>query len=109
MDLSLIYVNMELSLFFLIVSTSNLYSAPLAKNNRWSCAMSPLTCCRKGDRILSVGKLLVRKDGKVRLGEDYSLELTQVEEADAGQYSCPLDVYGHTQTLLHNLTVLGKV
>ena len=50
----------------------------------------------------------MRKDGKVRLREDYSLEVRDVQESDAGQYSCQLDVFGQTQTLLHNLTVLGK-
>ena len=39
---------------------------------------------------------------------DYGLELTEVEEADGGQYTCQLDVFGHTQTALHNLTVLGE-
>ena len=67
-----------------------------------------VTSFRKGDRILSVGALLVRKDGKVKLRDDFSLEIVDVEESDAGQYSCQLDVFGNTQTLLHNLTVLGR-
>ena len=41
--------------------------------------------------------------------DNYSLELRDVEESDAGQYSCQLDVFGHTQTVLHNLTVLGML
>ena len=68
-----------------------------------------VTSFRKGDRILSVGALLVRKDGKVKLRDDFSLEIVDVEESDAGQYSCQLDVFGNTQTLLHNLTVLGRL
>ena len=51
----------------------------------------------------------MRKDGKVRLREDNSLEVVEVSEADGGQYSCQLDVYGHTQSVQHNLTVLGRI
>ena len=41
--------------------------------------------------------------------DNYSLELRDIDESDAGQYSCQLDVFGHTQTVLHNLTVLGTI
>ena len=87
---------------------------------------------RKADRVLSVGNLLVRKDGKVgkcwfqiadllftykiiaklfqvRVTQNYGLELNNVEPGDEGQYSCQLDVFGETQTALHNLTVLGEI
>ena len=41
--------------------------------------------------------------------QNYGLELNNVEPGDEGQYSCQLDVFGETQTALHNLTVLGEI
>ena len=43
---------------------------------------------RKGDRILSAGKLLVRKDGKVKVTEKYGLKISDIEESDVGDYVC---------------------
>ena len=63
---------------------------------------------RKGDRILSAGKLLVRKDGKVTVTEKYELMLSDIEESDAGEYVCEVDVFGETKQVRHTLDVLGK-
>ena len=63
---------------------------------------------RKGDRILSAGKLLVRKDGKVKVTEKYDLKISDIEERDAGEYVCEVDVFGETTEVYHNLNVLGK-
>ena len=63
---------------------------------------------RKGDRILAAGKLLVRKDGKVKVTEDYDLKLSDVEEGDAGEYVCEVDVFGETKEVHHKLEVLGE-
>jgi len=61
---------------------------------------------RKGDRILSAGKLLVRKDGKVKVTDQYDLKLSDVDESDAGEYVCEVDVYGKTKEVHHLLKVL---
>ena len=63
---------------------------------------------RKGDRILSAGKLLVRKDGKVTVTEKYELMLSDIEESDAGEYVCEVDVFGETKDVRHQLDVLGE-
>ena len=63
---------------------------------------------RKGDRILSAGKLLVRKDGKVTVTEKYELMLSDIEESDAGEYVCEVDVFGETKDVRHKLDVLGE-
>jgi len=61
---------------------------------------------RKGDRILSAGKLLVRKDGKVTVTEKYELKLSDIEESDVGEYVCEVDVFGETKEVRHQLDVL---
>ena len=63
---------------------------------------------RKGDRILSAGKLFVRKDGKVKVTEKYDLKISDIEESDAGDYVCEVDIFGDTKEVHHNLEVLGK-
>ena len=63
---------------------------------------------RRGDRILSAGRLLVRKDGKVTVTESYELELRDIEETDAGEYVCEVDVFGQTKEVRHTLEVLGE-
>ena len=50
---------------------------------------------------------IIAKLFQVRVTQNYGLELNNVEPGDEGQYSCQLDVFGETQTALHNLTVLG--
>ena len=44
---------------------------------------------------------------QVRVTADHGLEVRGVGAEDGGQYTCQLDVWGHTQTAVHNLTVLG--
>ena len=63
---------------------------------------------RKGDRILSAGKLLVRKDGKVKVTEKYDLKISDIEESDVGEYVCEVDIFGDTKAVHHKLDVLGK-
>ena len=63
---------------------------------------------RKGDRILSAGRLLIRKDGKVMITEKYELKLSDIEESDAGEYVCEVDVFGETKEVRHQMIVLGK-
>lgn len=96
---------------FPVLTSANLsYSVIVGSKVMLECQVDNLgefvVLWKKGARVLSVGKLLVRKDGKVRVNRDFSLELSEVQETDGGQYSCHLDVYGETQTAVHNLTVL---
>ena len=63
---------------------------------------------RKGDRILSAGRLLIRKDGKVTVTKSYELKLRDIEETDAGEYVCEVDVFGQTKEVRHTLEVWGK-
>ena len=56
-----------------------------------------------------IAKLFHTKLFQVRVTQNYGLELNNVEPGDEGQYSCQLDVFGETQTALHNLTVLGEI
>ena len=58
---------------------------------------------------MSAGKLLVRKDGKVKVTDRYELELSDVDESDAGEYVCEVDVFGDTKEVTHSLDVLGEL
>ena len=64
---------------------------------------------RKGERIISAGHLLVKKNGRVRLMDNLNLRLIHIETNDAGNYFCEVDVFGTTLIVKHHLNVLGKI
>ena len=64
---------------------------------------------RKGERIISAGNLLVKKNGRVKLMDNFSLQLINIETGDAGDYFCEVDFYGETQNVTHHVDVLGKI
>lgn len=55
-------------------------------------------------RVLSVGKMLVRRDGKVRVMSRDTLELLEVTSEDVGVYQCLVDNGG--QPVIENHTVI---
>ena len=74
-------------------------------------------------RVLSVGKMLVRADGKgenwrsklsllrkflVRLMANSSLEVLELTEKDGGEYVCMVDTKTITLKYSHHVTVGGK-
>ena len=95
-----------------LVSSNQTYSVVKGENAVLECNVENLgkfvVLWRQGERILTVGRLLVRKDGKVGVGPGFGLVLTEVQESDAGQYECQVDVFGHAKTVCHTLHVLGE-
>ena len=61
---------------------------------------------RKEERIISAGRLLVNKNGRVKLLENYSLYIVNLDMSDSGKYFCEIDVFGQTLILKHHLDVL---
>ena len=43
---------------------------------------------KQQNRVLTAGTLVVRKDYRMRLKDDFSLELTQLKPDDQGTYTC---------------------
>ncbi|XP_023346669.1 neuronal growth regulator 1 [Eurytemora carolleeae] len=60
----------------------------------------------RGERIISANRMLVRKDGQVRLTADYGLEVLEVDPKDSGEYVCQIDVYGDPISIKHTLNVI---
>jgi len=93
-----------------ITTSSKNYEVVKGSNQVLECQVDNLgrfvVLWRRGDRILSAGKLLVRKDGKVKVTNKYELELSDVDESDAGEYVCEVDVFGDTKEVTHSLDVL---
>ena len=52
-------------------------------------------------------RMLVRKDGRLRLTSQYGLEIPEVEGRDGGRYSCQLDIFGDPISVTHTLNVIG--
>ena len=57
-----------------------------------------------GDRIISVGQLMVRKGGRLLVTDKGDLVIQNIELKDAGEYVCEID----EEEVLHELEVFGK-
>lgn len=55
-------------------------------------------------RVLTAGTLVVRKDYRMRLRDDFSLELSQLKPDDQGTYTCEIDVMGKPISITHKVT-----
>lgn len=54
-------------------------------------------------RVLTAGTLVVRKDYRMRLRDDFSLELSQLKPDDQGTYTCEIDVMGKPISITHKV------
>ena len=57
-------------------------------------------------RVLSVGQVLVRKSGRLRVTSYFGLVISDVLPSDAGTYLCQVDYHGYVQEVQHRLDVL---
>lgn len=74
------------------------------------CFVSRLGDClptwQHSGRVLSVGKFLVRKDGRLRVTSYYGLVISDVRPDDKGPYLCQVDYRGYVQEVQHRIVVL---
>ena len=54
-------------------------------------------------RVLSVGRFLVKKDGRLRVTAYFGLVITGVVQMDKGPYFCQEDYQGYVQEIQHTL------
>jgi hypothetical protein len=59
---------------------------------------------RLGDRVISVGNMMVRKGGRMSVTDQGDLEIRDIRLKDAGQYVCELDA----EEVNYKLEVFGK-
>ena len=59
---------------------------------------------KQANRVLSAGNLIVRKDPRMSLRDDYSLELSDVTPDDQGVYTCEIDVMGKPIAIQHTVS-----
>ena len=58
---------------------------------------------KKDDRVLTAGNLVVRKDSRLQLRNDFSLEINSLKPEDQGPYVCEIDVMGQAITIDHTV------
>ena len=63
---------------------------------------------KKDDRVLTAGNLVVRKDSRLQLRNDFSLEINSLKPEDQGPYICEIDVMGQAITIDHTVFNLYK-
>ena len=55
-------------------------------------------------RVLTAGTLVVRKDFRIHLRDDFALELQQLKPDDQGTYTCEIDVMGKPLSIQHTVS-----
>ena len=58
---------------------------------------------KQQNRVLTAGTLVVRKDYRMRLRDDFSLELAELKPDDQGTYTCEIDVMGKPLSIRHKV------
>ena len=59
--------------------------------------------------MLAAGPMLLIKDDRFKLGADNTLELTDIQPQDAGDFVCQISLKaGETLEIAHTVEVLGK-
>lgn len=58
---------------------------------------------KQAKRVLTAGKLVVRKDSRIRLREDNALEISGLRAEDQGTYVCEVDILGRPISIRHTV------
>ncbi len=58
---------------------------------------------KQASRVLTAGNLVVRKDPRMSLRDDYSLELSDITPDDQGAYTCEIDIMGKPISIKHTV------
>ena len=61
---------------------------------------------KKQGRVLTAGNLVVRKDNRIQLRNDFSLEINNLKPDDQGPYICEIDVMGKPVLIEHTVCKL---
>ena len=76
------------------------------------CFVSRLGSCvptwQHGDRVLSVGHMMVRRDDRLRVTGYHGLVISRVVGSDRGLYSCRVDYQGYVQQVQHRVEVMER-
>jgi hypothetical protein len=58
---------------------------------------------KRESRVLTAGDLVVRKDSRIMLREDYGLEISELKAEDQGTYTCEVDIMGKPIHISHTV------
>ena len=62
---------------------------------------------KKDARVISAGSLIVRKDSRIRLRQDFALEIHSLKPEDQGSYICEIDVMGKPISIEHKVGAIS--
>ena len=78
-----------------LLSTNQTYKTPVDSIINFECRVlyvgQFVRVWRLGDRVISVGNLMVRKDGRMSVTDEGALEIRDIRLEDAREYVCELD------------------
>ena len=91
-----------------ILSHDQIFRAQVGENLVLPCQVSNLgtyvLMWKQQKRVLTAGTLVVRKDYRIKLKDDFSLVLTELKPDDQGTYVCEIDVMGKPLSIKHKVT-----
>ena len=91
-----------------LLSTNQTYETPVGSSLHFECRVLNMghfvRVWRLGDRVISVGNMMVRKDGRMSVTAEGDLEIRDIGLEDAGQYVCELDA----EEVHYKLEIFGK-
>ena len=92
----------------ILVSTNQTYKAPVGVSVTLECRVLNIGPFVRvwvwGDRIISVGNLMVRKGGRLFVSDEGDLKISDIGLEDAGEYVCEID----GEEVHYKLDVFGK-
>jgi hypothetical protein len=78
-----------------LLSSNQIYKTLVGSSINLECRVMNvgyfLRVWRLGDRVISVGNMMVRKGGRLSVSDGGDLEIRDIRLKDAGQYVCELD------------------
>jgi len=60
---------------------------------------------KRGQRVITADKLVVRKDERIALRDDYSLIINDLRAEDQGSWQCEVDALGKPVAIEHSVSV----
>lgn len=63
---------------------------------------------KESNRIITAGKIIIRKDSRLHLENGYNLRIDDLKESDTGEYVCEIETFGSPIHQTSQLEILGN-
>ena len=64
---------------------------------------------KESNRIITAGKIIIRKDRRLHLQDGFNLRIDDLKEEDSGEYVCEIETFGSPIHQTSKLEILGNL